>query len=491
MSVNPSNEAEPTLTSIVVRGGGAALLANVAAQLVRLGATLVLSRLLIPAEFGLFAMINATLGVAQMLRDLGLSAATIRAATLTDRQISTLFWINAAFGLLLCVAIAAASPCIAQALRQPQTASAIALLAFTFAFGGLATQHLALLTRRLAFMTQARITLAAAVLGQSAAIVLAWQKAGLFALIAGVLIADVLVLTQVWLNERWRPSFVAAFAETRALFVFGGYVAATNVLRFLTTNVHVLLIGTFIGAAQAGYFNRAWILIFAPIFMLMLPVGQIITTVLARAQAQPSAFAHRYLKSTSTLMLLNAPLGFFTLAFAPQLVRLLLGPAWSESGVLLRLMSLSLLLQPVMFSAGWVYAARGRAREAFRWVALSGSLILLSYGVGLPWGARGVATAHSVSMLLLVYPCMKLAFRGTEIVIAELWRRILPMWICAALASAPAWAAYELLHQAAGLAALPIAGVAYGFAYLGLLLLTGEKSRVQELWQHLYAALQR
>ncbi|MGH8540019.1 MAG: lipopolysaccharide biosynthesis protein [Stenotrophobium sp.] len=467
------------------RGGAATLLANAAGQAIRLGATLVMARLLAPGEFGLFAMINSTIGIAGVLRDMGLSSATIQSPSLTERQLSTLFWINAGFGLFATLVIAVASPWVAEGLRAPGSTLLIVALAPTFMLGGLATQHRALLSRKLAFVSLARMTLWSVLASQCLALLLAACGAGIWALVFGALATECIVTVWCWRAESWRPIAVFSLTEARPMLVFGGYLSAFSILGYLAGNLHQLLIGIFSGTAAAGYFNRAYVLLLAPIAMILMPVGGVVTATLSRVQSDPPAFAHYYLRSMATVNLLSAPLGCYSLLFAPELVRLLLGPGWVESGVLLRLMAVSLIVQPLMFSTGWVYMALGEARRAFWWGNVGWSLILAMYLPGLYWGARGVATAHSLALLLLVWPCLHFAFRGTRITTRNTLHVCAPAAIAAAIAVLPAWGLRELLPNLPLLIALSAGSLVYAGSYIGLLFAVGEKSRLINLWGHL------
>src|ERR1700743_855296 len=84
-----------------LRGGVARLCSLGADFLLRLLSVMILARLLAPKDFGLVGMVTAFTGGLSLFRDFGLSAATIQRETVTDEQISTLFWINLAFGAIL------------------------------------------------------------------------------------------------------------------------------------------------------------------------------------------------------------------------------------------------------------------------------------------------------------------------------------------------------------------------------------------------------
>src|SRR4051794_28163516 len=64
--------------------------------LLQIGSTAVLARLLTPRDFGLVGMVAAVTGLVGLIKDFGLSAATVQRAELRHEEVSTLFWINVA-----------------------------------------------------------------------------------------------------------------------------------------------------------------------------------------------------------------------------------------------------------------------------------------------------------------------------------------------------------------------------------------------------------
>jgi O-antigen/teichoic acid export membrane protein len=84
-----------------------------------MGSMLVLSRLLVPADFGLVGMATVCTGFLELFRDAGLSMATIQRVTITRAQISTLFWINVAVGAALAALCAAMAPRLTTFYHEP------------------------------------------------------------------------------------------------------------------------------------------------------------------------------------------------------------------------------------------------------------------------------------------------------------------------------------------------------------------------------------
>ena len=98
-----------TLGSKAVRGGGATLLGQLVKVFLQLAGLVVLGRILSPTDFGLVAMVTAIVGVADVIRDAGLSSAAIQAKSLSAGQRNNLFWLNSGIGLALMGAICLAA----------------------------------------------------------------------------------------------------------------------------------------------------------------------------------------------------------------------------------------------------------------------------------------------------------------------------------------------------------------------------------------------
>src|ERR1044072_6582844 len=117
-----------------------------------LGATMVLGRLLRPADYGLIGMVAVVTGFVSIFKDLGLSAATVQREEITYEQVSTLFWVNVALSVGVGLLPAAISPAVAWFYGEPRLRAVTAAYAFGFLVGGLTVQHEALLRRQMGFV---------------------------------------------------------------------------------------------------------------------------------------------------------------------------------------------------------------------------------------------------------------------------------------------------------------------------------------------------
>src|SRR5882672_6557703 len=140
-----------------LRGGAAKILAQGSSLLIRTGSLMIMARLLDPKDFGLVGMVTAVIGVFNVFRDFGLSAAAVQRANVTEEQSSTLFWINLLVGATLGLLALAMAPFVVAFYHEQRLFGVTAVLATAFLFNAAGVQHTALLERQMRFTTLSAI----------------------------------------------------------------------------------------------------------------------------------------------------------------------------------------------------------------------------------------------------------------------------------------------------------------------------------------------
>src|SRR6266404_6255672 len=189
----------------VVRGGFAKICAQAVTFTLRMGSLMVLARLLEPKDFGLVGMVTAFTGVLYLFRDFGLSTATVQRASVTEDQISTLFWINILVGVLLAVLALALAPVVVTFYHEPRLLGVTAVLAVGFLFNAAGVQHSALLQRDMRFTALAVINTASLVGSTVVAIGMAKAGYGYWALVAMTITLPLITTIGLWIAAKWTP----------------------------------------------------------------------------------------------------------------------------------------------------------------------------------------------------------------------------------------------------------------------------------------------
>lgn len=419
-------------SSGAIRGGAAIALGNAGRQLLRLGVTIVLARMLSPEEFGIVAVMTAVFALGGVFQELGLSAATVQTARLSVQAVSTLFWINAGFGALLALGFAAMAPWIAQFFAHAELTDLCRVAALTFLLNGLGVQRRALLQRSMQFSRQARIDLAAAVLGGVCALGLAMAGWGYWALVGQILVNDGVALLLLLRAVRLAPVKPAWTSEVRDMLRFGGSLFAFNLIYAAAQNLCIVLLGRESGVAAAGIYTRAQALATLPQGLLYRAAAHVALPTMSRVKDSAAEFVTFYYQGIQLLTLVTVPLAVVFAVFGDQIALLVYGPQWHAVSDLLQAFALGLSVAPLLHSTGQIFLARGESHRMLRWGLFGCLIVALGTVLGLHWGAVGVAWGWSIASVLLLWPCVGYAFRGTGISIGGLARAVGGVYAAAA-----------------------------------------------------------
>jgi len=395
--------------------------------------TVVLARLLTPADFGLVAMVTAITGLAQAFADLGLSEATVQRQEISQEQVNNLFWINVAIGLALTLVTAALAPVLAWFYREPRLKDITLLLSLSFLIGGLRVQHYALLQRQMRFVSMAIRDVAAYAIGVPLAIIMAWRGAGYWAIVALPLIVNFAATLLSWLMVRWIPGLPRRDAKVRSLVAFGGNVAASYFILNLNRNADNVLVGRFWGAGPLGLYSRAYNLLMLPVRQLHFPLQTVVIPTFSRIQADPERFARYYLRTVNLMTWISAPIFGFLFVAAKPVIVLVLGNKWQEAAPVFQILAISALVQPLYGSTIWLFVSRGQSERLLKLTLMTSPAFIGSYLIGLPFGIKGVALFGSLVLLAILPWMLNYTFRGTHLTLQRLGQTVLyPASLCLA-----------------------------------------------------------
>jgi PST family polysaccharide transporter len=475
----------PALGSRAARGAAVTL----ASQALRIGvqvvSVVVLSRLLSPHDYGLLAMALAVIGVADVFRDMGLSTAAIQAPSLSQRQRSNLFWLNAGLGALLALAAVLAAPLLAALYHQPALVDITRVLAVMFLLNGASAQYRADLNRRLLFTRLAVADVSSAVGGLAVAIAMALAGAGYWALVGQQVAQYAVTLVLVMAGGRWLPRRPDRREPMGHLMRFGWNMVGVQLVGYAANNIDSLTIGTRFGAGQLGLYNRAFQLLMTPLGQLRGPSTQVALPVLSSLADDARRFGEYVRRGQLALgYTLVAGLGLVVGAATP-ITQVFLGEQWGSVPPLLRFLALAGIFDTLAFVGYWVYLARGLTSQLIRYALVEAAVRLVCIVVGSSWGVVGVAAGYALSPALTWPLSLWWLSRLAPIPVRQLWAgalRILVVTSGVALAGAGVTLLMPESRPIVVLASACLAGLTvYGLLCVGVPALRHDLREVVEL----------
>jgi O-antigen/teichoic acid export membrane protein len=398
-----------------IRGGVARILAQAANFILRIASLMVLARLLDPKDFGLVGMVTAFTGVLNLFRDFGLSTASVQRASVTEEQLSTLFWINIAFGAALGVLVVVFSPVIADFYREPRLQWVTVVLATGFLFNAAGIQHSAVLQRHMRFTDLAIINTAALILSSGLAIGMAKAGYGYWALVVMTVSSPLASTIGMWVYARWLPGLPRRGVGLRSMMRFGGTLTLNGVVVYIAYNFEKVLLGRYWGADAIGIYGRAYQLVNIPTDNLNGAVGEVAFSALSRIQDDPGRLRNYFLKGYSLVLALTIPITLCGAIFARDAIYVLLGEKWREAVPIFRLLAPTIMIFAMINPFSWLLFATGRVVRSLKIALVIAPLVIAGYVLGLPYGPKGVALGYSSAMALWLLPNIAWCVQGTAI----------------------------------------------------------------------------
>ncbi len=314
---------------------------QISRQVIQFVSTAILARLLAPSDYGLLAMALVVVGIIELFRDLGTSAALIQRREISSDCLSSLFWLNAFIGLVAALLLWVFSSTIASIYREPQLELLLQVLAPIFVVSGVGQVQRALLEKNLKFNQLAWIEIWSYLGGTILAVGMAVVGYGVWSLvlqsIGAAVIATVLLLTA----SSWQPSLCFRLTEIRSIAHYSLPLAGFNFFNYLSRNADYMLVGRFLGPVDLGYYTLAYRLMLYPLQTVSFAISRVMFPVFSEIQDEDVRFRKVYLILCASIAVITFPMMGGLMAVCDLFALTMFGSQWAP------VVPLILILAPV------------------------------------------------------------------------------------------------------------------------------------------------
>ncbi|RMG52018.1 MAG: lipopolysaccharide biosynthesis protein [Acidobacteria bacterium] len=388
-----------------VKGVVAMFLRQFVVMPVGLLATILLARLLHPDDFGIYAIANFWIYLIVGFRDLGFSAALIQQRTEpTSDEWNTMFTFQCAVVSITVVGLYVLAPPLTQYYRlDPRMVWVIRGLSFILLIGLLGSVPNAILERRLAYETIARIEVAAMLTFHLSAVILAILGFGVWSFIDAAIASEILRAILLFRRSGWRPGFAWKRAFLASALKFGGLYQLGGLTSLLRDNIAPLLAGPLFGPTAVGYLKWAE----RTTYLTSQVFTQIVTRVsfpsLSRLQDQREEIGRAVEKMLRYLMLATIPTLTVAAALIPWIIHLVFTDKWQPAIIAYYWLTLRMIGGNITTPFIGVLNALGRVTTSLRILAVwTGVDWMLALTLTPLLGFNGVAVAYAIGVAVPV-----------------------------------------------------------------------------------------
>jgi len=396
-------------------------------------AIVVLARLLTPEDFGVTAMVFPIISFASIFQQAGLGMAVLQRDSVSDQELSAVFWTNVGLGVLVGALLVALSPLIADFYDEPRVQALTVASGVLMILGSLTSQHMILMMRKMAFGRLALIDVLSLTIGTVLAIATAYFFRTYWAIFLLSFGTTASMCLLAWALGGWRPVRPAPLREVKDVLLFGGNITLSNLATYFGQNLDKILIGRWIGAVALGYYERAYKVVLLPVLFVHMPLFRLLVPMLSQSKHEPERHRRLFVFGYQLALLLTVP-GILLLALAaPTIVVFVLGQQWLGASPIFAWLALASLAQLVIGPLNMIFVSQGRSREAMLSSVVSSLYLSLAFVIGLPWGATGVAAAFAIGELVRAPAMLWYATRRGPVSMRDTVHVLTPFLLAAAI----------------------------------------------------------
>jgi lipopolysaccharide exporter len=397
--------------------------------------TLVLARLLVPADFGLVAMAMAILATLEIMGSFSFDLALIQNQHAEDRHFNTAWTFTVLFGFASAVILCAVAAPAASFYNEPRVETILYCLALSAFIQGFENIGLITFQKDLKLAKEVKFRLAKKLVGLAVMIPLAFLLRNYWALVVGTVVSRAAGVWFSYLVHPYRPKF--SFAARDELFNFSKWMLINNILVFLVIKGADFIIGKLAGPTALGLYSVAYDVSNLPTTELVFPIARAVFPGYAQMAGDIGVLRHGYLTVLAVIAVFSIPAGTGIVVLADPIVRTLLGERWAGTIVLIQWLGVYGIIRACMSNSGSVMLALGRQRLLAYLTLLVVSLqvpllvwLVASNGVlGAAWALLIVSASMVPLNLLLLQKMIDLRISA---VLQVVWRPIVASLIMAA-----------------------------------------------------------
>lgn len=393
---------------------------------------LIMARLLVPRDYGLIGMIAVFMSVAQVFVDGGFSSALIQKKDRTNSDYSTIFYICTGLGVCIYVLLLVFSPFIS-AFYNENLNALIAVLGLSLIFNSIGVVHRTRLTVDLNFKKQALLSFLSICLSGVVAVVLAYYKYGVWALVAQTVLLAFFNNLFLILNNKWLPELRFSSDSFKQLSGYGFKLLISGFINSLYINTNSLMLGKFYDTKTVGYYTKAYQLTIFPVSFLTSVIQRVIFPYMVSFQHEDEKLFNINQKYVTLYLMVFCPLIIIALFFSRELIILLLTEKWISILIPFKYLLSSCIFFPVIIINMNLFQVKGRITE-FLYIEIVTkiigiSIIFLMYKRGVNYIAMGVLIQFFLQFIITSFFSCKLLNRK----ITEQITALLPIFLSNAL----------------------------------------------------------
>ncbi|MDD3012730.1 MAG: lipopolysaccharide biosynthesis protein [Candidatus Gastranaerophilales bacterium] len=365
--------------------------------------SIVLARLLTPADFGLATMAITLDSITWLVSSLGINTAVVHFQDHVEERLNSVYWLfqsSAAFFVLLQLIFA---PLIADFYHSPILADIVRITAISIFINSIGAIHRTVMVKNLEFKKLSILEASLFITKSLLYIILAFAGCGVWSFIYPKIIIATSNVICLWNMSKWRPKLKLDIKYWGEMFGYGKNVLFSNILDYFLNNSSYIFIGSMVGAASLGIYSFAYDKSMMLVNTLVYSASMISFPAFSRLQNHQSLLKESYLKAIKLISLVSFPYSIAQMVLGPEYITVIFGQKWTNSIILFQMLLMYTMIRTVSQCGNPLLQAIGKPNIVLKWNMIYAPIFIIAlfigykinglYGIGFATTAIGIIGA--------------------------------------------------------------------------------------------------
>lgn len=372
-------------------------------QLINFVVQIVLARILLPADFGLIAMITIFIAIGQSLSDSGMTSSLIRSKDNTERDYGTVFITNLAVSIFVYLIVYLIAPFVATFYNQPILTDLLRAYSVVFILSSFYVVQLARFSKELNFKSQFVYQLPSVFIGAIVGISMAKNGYGVWSLI-GLNIAQAFSFSIIlWFFYKWKPKLIFDKSVFRHHFDYGYKLTLSGLLNTIYLNLYRVIIGKKFSPANVGFFTQADSLRLFPVNQLSAVLNKVTFPLFASIQNDDKKLKEAYKSALRLVLSVTSAMMLILVLIAKPLFLVVFGDKWLPSVPYFQILCIASIFLPIGTYNLNILKVKGRSDLFLKVEVIKKIIGVISLLVCIPFGIEAIVWSLCITNIFFAY----------------------------------------------------------------------------------------
>ena len=361
---------------------------------------ILITRILLPSDYGLVGMILIFWAVGQTLVDSGFGSALIWKKNPTPADYSTVFYFNVGISLILYLIFYFLAPIIAGFYSEPQLVALIRVLCLNFILLSFGLIQQVVLQKKVDFKLMSFVNVASSLVAGIVALYMALKGFGPWAIVVQILAKSFVTSLLLWIFNRWKPVFIFDWLSLKELFNYGSKLTAAGLIYTIFQYLYFNIIGKLFPVASLGFYTRASQLQDFPVKTLGSVFNRVAFPVFSAIREDNERLKNAVRKTLRTMVFFNFPMLLGLIAVADPLIEVVLTEKWLPASGYFKLLCLIGLFYSFQVVNGEILKTKGRSDWVLKLEIISKTVMIISILITWRWGITAIILGQMFTALV-------------------------------------------------------------------------------------------